>query len=156
MERAAHDWAPLAGAGVDTDGGAHGLGLLDELVEEGLVGGGAGGPVLGALDVEPELGVLDAVILEVADGAGHLGAGGGAALGAGEHVHVHGRDPGVVRVGHRGGAVGVGVAGRLECTDHGKLVALVLEAGPGRSGDQLGDISSMVSGTTTARRCRAT
>ncbi len=72
LRRAAHDGIPLAGAGVDAQRDASLLALVHHALEEVDVVGGGGGPVLGALHVEPQHAVLGAVVGKVVDGVVHL------------------------------------------------------------------------------------
>ncbi len=58
LGRAAHDGAPLTGAGVDAHGDASFLALVHHLLEEVDIVGSVAAPVLSAFDIKPDHAVL--------------------------------------------------------------------------------------------------
>ena len=141
---AAHDGVPLRGGGVDADVEAGAASGGEEAGEEGLVGAGGAGPVLGALDVEPEHAELDVVVAERIDGLVDLRGSRGGAGGAREKVHVnvaHAASPGV---GHALGAVGVGLASAHVAAHDSEMVAIGNQARKAALRGQCGEINSRI------------
>jgi len=137
----AHEGVPLVLVGVDATElrAEDALGCIGKLVHELTVLAGAAEPVLGALNVEPHLAVLDVLSVVVERLDLRLGI---AALGAGEHVDIdvlHTARPGIADALS---AVVVGIAGAAEATDDGEFVSIVADTLPNAHAEQLRHINT--------------
>jgi len=147
----AHKSGPLMLVGVDTTelGAKDALGGVGKIVHERTVLGSAAEPVLGTLDIEPHLTVLDVlgVIIESLDLM--LGV---TALGAREHVDIdvlHATRPGIADTLS---AMLVRIASAAIATDDGKIVALIVKALPRAHTEELGNINTL-SGAGCNKAC---